>query len=71
MLLKPNIKNMLGLNFLSFSAGIVRRHSPGGSRFNPKWRTSIYYVSISFACHSTMLDRSKDLSQSNAKMMYK
>ena len=71
MLLKPNIKIMLGLNFEFFYSGIVKRHSPGGSRSNPKWRTSIYHVYISFACHSTMLDRSKDLSQSNAKMMHK
>ena len=52
---------------LSFSTGIVWRHSPGRSRSNPKWLTSIYHVYISFGCHRTMLDQSKYLWQSNAK----
>ena len=61
MLLKPNIKIMLGLNF-EFLSGNSVMFSLGRSRLNQNGGHQFYHVYISFGFHSRMLVQSKDLS---------
>ena len=70
MLIKPNIKNMLGLSFEILSRNSVTSltrlklvNQIGGHQF--------YHVYISYRFHSRMLVQSKDLSAVECKMMHK
>ena len=65
MLLKPNIKIMLGLNFEFLSRKSVASLS-GASRLNQNGGHQFYHVYISFGFHS-LLVRSEDLSAVECK----
>ena len=67
---KPILKLCFAL-ILSFWVWIVWRHSLGGSRLKPKWRTSIYHVYLSFGSIVGCWFGVRIYPQSNAKMMHK